>query len=598
MRVESLISQCPRCGEPREAEICFHCAGEDLEKSSVLAKKAPSLEPPAVGDWTIERLISVGGMSEVWLGRQEGEQAAIKVLPTSQSQDGELIRRFEREAEILSSLEHENIAALLDVGTCEDGRLYLATDYVDGSDLARLTKAENLSLERALRIFSKVVSAVSHAHGEGIVHRDLKPGNILVAREGTIKLTDFGLAKDIQSEPDELRTRRDGGLGTAYYVAPEALTRAGSADPRADVYSLGVLLYELIMGNPPLGTYSLISAETPLSRNWDGLIRHALQENPDDRFQSVDEFSEEVTRLWTRHQAKLRGGYRAKLALGIAALVTAGLLGAWINSQDREAPADAPAYPSPTTSTREAPWKNSLGMNFLPLPGLSETHLMAETETSLAAYLVFYEEERSLLPVWREREEERPKKVTVLTEQGWEAGADRPGEQPGYESNDQSPAFGVSGVEARYFCRWLTIRERALKRIGENDLYRLPTREEWEAAASGAELATANFARQEIPIESWPLSPRLAEGNDGYPFFAPVNGGEPNQHGFFHCYGNVHEWVLLKPDVDGRQRAGNIGGSWSSNPKNAVPPPGIPLRKFVGRRTDLGFRCVLILSER
>lgn len=600
MKAESDHSSCPRCGEPRGGNICFHCAGQDLEKSTVLAKKMPSLEFPALLDWSIERLISVGGMSEVWLGSRKiniSEQAAIKVLPTSQCHESELVRRFEREAEILSSLEHENIAALLDVGTCEDGRLYLATEYVDGSDLARLAKAEKLSLERALSIFSKVVNAVIYAHGEGIIHRDLKPGNILVAREGMIKLADFGLARNVDSESSGFRTQREGGLGTAYYVAPEALHHAGGADPRADVYSLGVLLYELIMGNPPLGTYSLVSAETPLSKSWDGLIRQALQETPDDRFQSVKEFGEEVTRHWSRHQAKLRGGYRVRWALGLSALLIAGLLGAWMATRDEESTTHTPDYPSPKIATREEPWGNSLGMNFLPIPGYPKTHLMAETETSLAAYLVFHEDERSLLPVWRETEEQRPKQIAVMTQEGWKAGADRPGEQPGFEASGTSPAFGVSAIKARYFCRWLTIRERALGRIGEGYFYRLPTLDEWKAAASDSGLAAANIARQDISPEHWPLSLKRAEGQDGYPFFAPVNEGAPNRHGFFHCYGNVKEWVLLEPDLNGRQRAGSVGGSWASNPKRAAQPPLTPQGKFGGTRTDHGFRCILILGD-
>ena len=598
MKAESDHSTCPRCDEPRDGDICFHCAGQDLERSSAFAKKLPSLEFPTLEDWSIERLISVGGMSEVWLGiREDSEQAAIKVLPNSKSQDGELVRRFEREAEILSSLEHENIAALLDVGSCEDGRLYLATEYVDGSDLARLTKAEKLSTERALDIFSRVADAVIYAHGEGIVHRDLKPGNILVAREGTIKLTDFGLARDVESKTGEFQTQREGGLGTAYYVAPEALYQAGSADPRADVYSLGVLLYELMMGKPPLGTYSLISTETPLSKNWDALIRRALQENPEDRFQSGEEFGGEVTRLWSRHQAKLRGGHRARWGLGLCSLVIAGLLGAWMATRTDETTTPDPVYPSPTTATRKKPWINSLEMRFLPLPGFMETHLMAETETSLAAFLAFHENEQSLLPIWREREEQQAKKIAVLTPVGWEFKTDNPGEQPGYEANGNSPAFGVPAIKARYFCRWLTIRERALGRIGEDDVYRLPTVEEWNAAASESDLATANFARQEIVLEQWPLSPKLAEGDDGFPFFAHVNEGAPNPHGFFHCYGNVFEWVLLEADEDGRQKAGVIGGSWASNPKKAEVATATHHLKYAGRRTDNGFRCLLVLGE-
>ena len=601
MKAESEQNPCPRCGEPRKGDLCFHCAGEDLARSTETAKRAPSLEPPALPDWSIEKLISVGGMSEVWLASRKGEdeeKAAIKVLPASQSQDRELIRRFEREAEILSSLEHPHIATLLDIGTCDDERLFLATEYVDGSDLARLTKAGVLSLERAIDIFSKVMAAVVHAHREGIVHRDLKPGNILVAREGMIKLTDFGLARDVASVSEEFRTKREGGLGTAYYVAPEALYQAKNADPRADVYSLGVLLYELLMGKPPLGTYALISAETPLSKNWDGLIRHALQENPDDRFQSVEEFGEEVSRLWSKHQAKLRGGHQIKWALGILALVIAGLVGASMNSKEEESPLERPAYPSPTIANRENPWSNSLGMRFLPLPNHPETHLMAETETPLAAYLEFYEDEQSLLPVWREADDVRPKKFAVLTPKGWEAKANRPGIQPGYESSKDSPAFGISAIDARYFCRWLTIRERTLGYIGEEDFYRLPTIDEWEAAASPeTEIATGNFARQEIPLDKWPLSPIVADGNDGYIFLAPINSESPNKNGFYHCYGNVNEWVLLPPDEDGRMRARNFGGSWASNPKNATVLPILPQRHFGGRTTNNGFRCILVLSE-
>ena len=555
-------------------------------------------EQPEISGWKIDELIAVGGMGEIWLGKCGEIKAAIKVPSAKLAGDRPVLDRFEMEADILSGLKHPHVLEVVDIGETRDGRLFIATEYIEGSDLRRLLRAEKIGLERALDIFGKVSSAIEYAHGENVIHRDIKPTNILVAADGTVKVADFGLAKKQGVDSSLMRTSGGDGLGTPYYVAPESLRNAASADERADVYALGVLLYEMISGKVPLGAYASLSRVAGLSKGWDTLIRRALQEDPDDRFSSVGELRRSVAGLWNKHQNRSRAKRWQKLGVGVLLVGLAVFFGMWLERSEGVAKEKPMVYRSPLTATVDDPWQNSLGMELIPLPdNFSPQVLMSRTETSLGQYQVFREDEVLMIPEWRIDEDtglrSRPVKIFGLNERGW-WGTDASLENLGFPHGEDDPVGGLAATDCGFFCAWLTIRERSEGRIGARDYYRLPTFSEWKKAAESSRLEEANFAREESQTEIWPKNFNSWSGRDDFPYMAPVSGGTPNRDGFYHLYGNVYEWVIRSEDA--KDKAGRMGGSWSSKPMMSAMPQHRGVNGFRVRQGDNGFRVVLVLQ--
>jgi eukaryotic-like serine/threonine-protein kinase len=217
---------------------------------------APSLAGETIGGYTLERPLGAGGMGSVWLarrtdGRFEGS-VAIKLLNLALL-DREGQARFRREGTILASLSHPNIARLLDAGVTASGQPYLVLEFVDGLRLDRYADRERLDLAARLRLFLQVADAVAHAHTHFVVHRDLKPSNILVDTDGQVKLLDFGVAtllSDSAGEESRTATTLAGRALTPEYAAPEQVAGRG-VTMATDVYALGVLLYQLLVGHHP-----------------------------------------------------------------------------------------------------------------------------------------------------------------------------------------------------------------------------------------------------------------------------------------------------------------------------------------------------------
>ena len=201
------------------------------------------------GKCRLLEFIGRGGMGSVYLGEHLflKRRVAIKILSRDLSSDPEELARFEKEAIAAARLDHPNIVTIHDVDE-ENGRLFIVMEYVEGEDLdVHLRRKGALPVRRAVHVAVEVTRALEHAHAAGVVHRDIKPGNILLGKSGKIKITDFGLAQDVgQRERNE-----DGSvLGTPFYVSPEQ-AQGLPADGRSDIYSLGVTLYQMLMGKRP-----------------------------------------------------------------------------------------------------------------------------------------------------------------------------------------------------------------------------------------------------------------------------------------------------------------------------------------------------------
>ena len=254
MRLHRLRLEDPALAAELEALLNF-----DAEEPGFLAEPLPntrqSLEPGSrLGPYQLVRLLGEGGMGQVWLAeRADGlyqRQLALKLLRPGYA-DPNLRLRFSREREILARLQHPNIARLLDAGVGEGDRPYLVLEYVEGVPLTDYCASHQLPVEERLRLFLQVCAAVSHAHANLIVHRDLKPSNMLVTGGHEVRLLDFGIAKLLDREEGEAaHARTEVRAFTLHYAAPEQI-RGEPVSTLTDVYSLGVVLYELLSGDKP-----------------------------------------------------------------------------------------------------------------------------------------------------------------------------------------------------------------------------------------------------------------------------------------------------------------------------------------------------------
>jgi len=247
--------------------------------ASELSKLLPAYE--------IEKMLGRGGMGSVYLGRQLSidRQVAIKILSTSlEDADPSFAERFKNEARAMGKLNHPGIVAVHDFGEAAGGLLYIAMEYVDGTDVSRMiAKKGRLHTEDAMAITAHVCDALAYAHDCGIIHRDIKPANIMVSQDGVVKVADFGLAKMTHSQNTGL-TQSGMAMGTLHYMAPEALMLGSAVDHRADIYAVGVMLYQMLTGKLPQGMFRLPSLQIPgLDPRYDGIITKALMEEREAR---------------------------------------------------------------------------------------------------------------------------------------------------------------------------------------------------------------------------------------------------------------------------------------------------------------------------
>lgn len=252
-----------------------------------------------------------GGMADVYEGQDTllNRRVAIKVLHSQYSSDEAFVKRFRREAQAAANLSHPNIVGIYDWGQAQN-TYFIVMEIVEGRSLRDVLKSEGALLpRRAIEIAAETAAALSVAHRAGLVHRDVKPGNILLARDGTVKVTDFGIAR-AWDDSQEL-TRTGAVIGTATYFSPEQ-AQGAPADGRSDVYALGVVLYEMLTGRPPfLGdspmsvAFQHVSAEAPVPSSLnpdvgpdlDTVVMKALRKDPSARYQSAEEMRQDLLAL-------------------------------------------------------------------------------------------------------------------------------------------------------------------------------------------------------------------------------------------------------------------------------------------------------------
>lgn len=238
----------------------------------------------------IIELIGRGGMGAVYRVRQKNLDriVALKVF-LYRAEDPEFAARFQREARALAKLKHPNIVTVHDFGARENTH-YLIMEFVDGLNLRQITSEEKLSPEMALQMVPQLCDALQYAHDQGVIHRDIKPENLLLDTDGRIKIADFGLAKMTGSGNMGTLTHTRQVMGTLNYMAPEQRERPTEVDHRADIYSLGVVIYEMLTGELPIGRFLPPSEKSQLNSQLDEVVMRALEKEPSLRYQQASEF--------------------------------------------------------------------------------------------------------------------------------------------------------------------------------------------------------------------------------------------------------------------------------------------------------------------
>jgi len=275
--------------QPRRGAVAPTLANRSRRISTAKAIASPRQLP----GFELTELLGRGGMGEVWRARQLslGREVAIKILSRDLAQDPDFVKRFDLEASALTSLSHPHVVSIIDRGH-HDGVLYFAMELVEGKSLRERLSLGALPVEEVFRLLAQILSALGHAHKKGIVHRDLKPENVLLDEQGTVKVVDFGLAAMAGLRVEDRITRSAVAMGTVSYMAPEQRRDAHAVDHRADLYSTGVVLYELLTGDVPVGAYEPPSrSRVGLARAVDAVVERALAPEPEQRFQSAAEMA-------------------------------------------------------------------------------------------------------------------------------------------------------------------------------------------------------------------------------------------------------------------------------------------------------------------
>lgn len=276
--------------------------------------QAPSVEQmqAMLPQYEILEILGRGGMGAVYKGRQKSLKrlVAIKILPPEASNDEmKFVERFENEAQTMAAMNHPAIVSVYDFGETAEGLLYFIMEYVDGTDVHKMIQTSGmLGADYALAITAHVCDALEYAHSRGVIHRDIKPANILIDQEGRVKVADFGLAKVHDPSMTSGLTRTNMTMGTPDYVAPEALKMGMVVDHRADLYAVGVMLYQMLTGEVPRGMFRMPSEKSPgTDPRFDEIICKAMEAEREHRYQTASEVRHALDVIVTTPQPKNDG---------------------------------------------------------------------------------------------------------------------------------------------------------------------------------------------------------------------------------------------------------------------------------------------------
>jgi serine/threonine protein kinase len=280
-----------------------------------MALETSSQPLQSIGNYDLLDKVAEGGMGSIYKGRhrETGQIVALKVMPTHMAGNAVLLKRFEQEFRAASLLDHPNIVRALDYGDAGSSP-YLVMEFVDGESLGqKLEREGRISETEAIKIIAQIAQGLHRAHKTGMIHRDVKPDNIMVMPDGTAKLADLGLVKEVEADLNLTRTGR--GLGTPHFMAPEQFRNAKNADVRCDIYSLGATLYMMVTGDLPFKSNGPLDAwmkkihneitaprkvNPEITERVDWAIRRAMSADPEKRPASCREFVEDLTGHSTR----------------------------------------------------------------------------------------------------------------------------------------------------------------------------------------------------------------------------------------------------------------------------------------------------------
>lgn len=334
---------CPECGAELPANapegLCPRCliksarldnkqtaesdseVGSDVPTSATPPGKFLPPEPEELAGQfphlEIIELLGQGGMGAVYKARQKqlDRLVALKILPPEIGKEKAFAERFTREARSLARLNHPHIVTVYDFGCTAQGLYFFVMEFVKGTDLRHVIQAAELAPREALAIIPQICEALQFAHDEGIVHRDIKPENILLDKKGRVKIADFGLAKIVDS-PGTVYTLTQAGqrMGTPHYMAPEQIENPNQVDHRADIFSLGVVFYEMLTNELPLGRFLPPSKKVHVDVRLDEVVLRALEKEPDRRYQYASEVGADVETICSDKKAKFKTKTKTKFS--------------------------------------------------------------------------------------------------------------------------------------------------------------------------------------------------------------------------------------------------------------------------------------------
>ncbi len=264
--------------------------------------------------YEILSILGQGGMGAVYKGRQKSLDriVAIKILPPEAAEDDmQFVERFKNEARTMAKMNHPAIVHVYDFGETSEGQLYIVMEFIDGTDVAKMIQSQGkLPEDYSLSITAHVCDALQYAHTHGVVHRDIKPANILINMEGQVKVADFGLAK--ATDPKELGlTKTNMAMGTPDFVSPEALMPGVPLDGRADLYAVGVMLYNMLTGTIPRGAFRMPSTTLQTDARFDKIILKAMEMDRELRYQTAIDLRRDLDVILTAPQVKSGGAAQA-----------------------------------------------------------------------------------------------------------------------------------------------------------------------------------------------------------------------------------------------------------------------------------------------